>query len=313
MRAAVLGAAAAATLLGGVLAVTPLSTVESPAKDAVACSGASCERLASVLQPQAGPPATAPVAAAPVAPPLAAPPAPPAPAPAPPAPAPMPFLQPAAARVIAPTLAGPQPAAPGAAVPGTPAQPGAVIPGTNIPIPPELQNQAYAIVNSVVAAESAQVASPIISGVVGGASGLVGAVGSLGASAVTLVVLLNELNNGAGGGLTTANLVAMLIPGAGVIEQLDPALVAQLNTVDLAQLLRSVDVAKLNPADLTKLTSVPAIQAALRNLPPPNLAALPSPEQVLAVLHSLPPPQLPPLPPPPVICGPWIGFWQPCI
>ena len=286
MRTAVLGAAAAAALLGGVLAITPLNTVGTPPQGAMACSGAACERLASVLAPQAGPPAAPAL-------PLAAPPAPPAPAPAPPAPL---FGQPAAARVIAPALAGPPAGVPGLAAPATPGQPGAVIPGTNIPIPPELMNQANAIVNALVAAQSAQAASPIISGVVGGASGLVGAVGSLGASAVSLVVLLNELKNGTPGGLTTANLVSLLIPGANVIEQLDPQLTAQLNSVDLA-----------------KLTSVPAIQAALHSLPPPNLAALPSPDQVLAGLRSLPPPQLPPLPPPPVICGPWIGFWQPCI
>jgi hypothetical protein len=292
MRIAVLGAAAAA-LLGGALAITPLDTVDTPARGSAACTGASCERLASVLVPQAGPPA-APKLAAPAV-----------PAPAPPAPTsyvPPPLTHPAAARVIAPGLGAP-PAVPSATVPrlgvpAAPGQPGAVIPGTDIPIPPDLINQGYAIVNGVVAAESVQAAGPIIGGVVGGASGLVGAVGGVGGSALNILVTLEELRNGTGDP-TTANLISLLIPQVRVLQQLDPQLTAQLNSINLA-----------------KLTSVPAIQAALpalRNLPPPNLAALPSPEQVLAGLRTLPPPQLPPLPPPPVICGPWIGFWQPCI
>jgi hypothetical protein len=157
-------------------------------------------------------------------------------------------------------------------------------------------DQANQVMNALIAAEATQAAGPIIGGVVGGASGLVAAVASGGVGLVYLLTQLNQLNNT--GGLTTANLVKLLVPGANVLEQLDPAVVAQLNSVNLA-----------------KLTSIPGIQAALpsllpalRNLPPP---VLPSPEQVLGALHSLPPP--PPLPPPPVICGPWIGFWQPCI
>ena len=155
-------------------------------------------------------------------------------------------------------------------------------------------NQANTVVNALVAAEAAQAAGPIIGGVVGGASGLIAAVAAVGGSTVGILYLLNQLNQPNSAGLTTANLVKLLVPGANVLEQLDPAVVAQLNSVNLA-----------------KLTSIPAIQAALpmlRNLPPP---VLPSPEQVLGALHSLPPP--PQLPPPPVVCGPWIGFFQPCI
>lgn len=289
MRVAVLGAAAAA-VLGGAVAISPLSAVDKPTQASTACTVASCERMASVLVPQTGPTA-APAPAA-----IPAPPAPIA-APARPVP-PAPLLgQPAAARVIAPALVGPPaaPPVPALAAPTTPGQPTTYIPGTQIPIPPELMNQANAVVNALVAAQASQAAGPIIGGVVGGASGLISAVASLGGTGVTLVFLLNQLNQlNNTGNLTTANLVKLLVPGANVLEQLDPAVVAQLNSVNLS-----------------KLTSIPAIQAALpmlRNLPPP---VLPSPQQVLEALHNLPPP--PPLPPPPVICGPWIGWWLPCI
>ena len=126
-------------------------------------------------------------------------------------------------------------------------------------------NQANAVVNALVAAQASQAAGPIIGGVVGGASGLISAVAAVGGTGVSLVFLLNQLNQlNSTGSLTTANLVTLLVPGANVLEQLDPAVVAQLNSVNLA-----------------KLTSIPAIQAALpmlRNLPPP---VLPSPQQVL--------------------------------
>ena len=54
MRIAVLGAAAAA-LLGGTLAITPLITVGTPVRAPRACGNgvaAACERLASVLMPE---------------------------------------------------------------------------------------------------------------------------------------------------------------------------------------------------------------------------------------------------------------------
>jgi hypothetical protein len=156
-------------------------------------------------------------------------------------------------------------------------------------------NQANAVVNALVAAQAAQASGPIIGGVVGGISGLIATVAAVGGTGVSLLYLLNQLNST--GGLTNANLVSLLVPGASVLQQLDPAVTAQLNSVNLA-----------------KLASAPALQAsisALRSLPPP---ALPSPEQVLGALHSLPPPPPPPaLPPPPVICGPSIGFFTPCI
>ncbi len=115
MRVAVLGAAAAA-LLGGTLAIAPL---DRPAPrcarrgHAAACTGASCERLASVLVPQAGPPAGPALAGPPLAPPA---PAAAAPCTAGPSDA-LPAPHPAAAQVIAPGLAAP-PGAPSAAVPG---------------------------------------------------------------------------------------------------------------------------------------------------------------------------------------------------
>jgi hypothetical protein len=53
MRIAVLGAAASA-LLGGTLAVTPLTSVSTPLPSAGTCSngGAACGKVASVLMPE---------------------------------------------------------------------------------------------------------------------------------------------------------------------------------------------------------------------------------------------------------------------
>ena len=68
MRIAVAGAAAAA-VLGGLLAVTPLTTVSTPMPGAATCAnggaGAGCEKLASVLMPESPKPAPAPAAQAP--------------------------------------------------------------------------------------------------------------------------------------------------------------------------------------------------------------------------------------------------------
>ncbi len=51
MRIALLGAAASA-LVGGTLAVTPLTSVSTPIQASGACGGAKCERVASVLMPE---------------------------------------------------------------------------------------------------------------------------------------------------------------------------------------------------------------------------------------------------------------------
>src|SRR5438270_5180841 len=53
MRIAVLGAAASA-LLGGTLAVTPLTSVSTPLQTATTCgkSGVVCDKVASVLMPE---------------------------------------------------------------------------------------------------------------------------------------------------------------------------------------------------------------------------------------------------------------------
>ena len=54
MRTALIGAAASA-MLGGTLAITPLTTVNTPlpvaATAAGTCAGGKCERVASVLMP----------------------------------------------------------------------------------------------------------------------------------------------------------------------------------------------------------------------------------------------------------------------
>lgn len=309
MRVSVLGAAGAA-LLGATLAITPLDAPGVPVRGPGACSngaGGSCERLASVLAPQAGTPA-APALAAPA---LAAPPAPAPAAYAPPPP------NPVAAPVIAPGL-GASPAVPSAAVPGlgVPGVPGqTAIPGVGLPgvpgIPglptdisgydvPGLMNQAYALVNGVVGAEvAASTIGPITSGLLG-AAGIVAGLGGTGISALITLAYLNRLNNGgttAGGLAGAAKMVSMLVPGAASLQ--------------------------LPPVDLAQLANIPAVQAALpalSSLPAPNLAALPSPAAVVAGLKTLPPPQLPPLPqlpppppPPPMVCGPSIGFFRPCI
>ncbi len=297
MRVAVLGAAGA-TLLGATLAIAPLDapgvTVPTPGVCSNGASG-SCERLASVLAPQAGTPA---------APALAAPPAPAPAAYAPPPP------NPAGAPVIAPGLTT-SPAVPSAAVPtlGVPGVPGqTAVPGLGLPgvpgIPglpndingydlPGLMNQAYALVNGVVGADvAASTIGPITSGVLG-AAGIVAGLGGTGINALITLAYLNRLNGGSTIGSTTeaTKLVSMLAPTVATV----------VNTAQ-GQL----------PA-----ASVQALTANLRAVPPPNFAALPSPAAVVEGLKSLPPPQLPPLPPPPppppMVCGPWIGFFRPCI
>src|SRR5262245_1327146 len=137
MRIAAFGAAAAA-LLGGTLAVMPLSTDGTPMRGSGACgngAGTSCDRLASVLVPE---PATPPGGAASAGPVLAAPPASAAPAPAQaaePAYA-LPAPHPVAAQVPAPGGVGAQPGVPSASVPGlgVPAVPGqTALPAVGVP------------------------------------------------------------------------------------------------------------------------------------------------------------------------------------
>jgi hypothetical protein len=315
MRVAVLGAAGAA-LLGATLAITPLDTVGAPVRAPGACgngAGASCERLASVLAPQAGPAgqaAAVPALAAPVsiapAPALAAGPSDALPAP-----------HPVAAQVIAPGLAPrpgvPSAAVPGLGVPGVPGQttvPGLGVPGVGVPgIPglpgtdisgydlPGLLNQAYALVNGVVGADvAAATVGPITSGVLG-AAGIVAGVGGSGLNALITLAYLNRLNgSGIGSDLAgAAKLVSMLAPIVGT---------AQLPAVNLPAL-----AANLRALPGFAATALPGVA-----LPPP-----PSIPTLVAGLRALPPPQLPPLPPPPqlpsppVLCGPWIGFFRPCI
>lgn len=320
MRVAVLGAAGAA-LLGATLAITPLDTVGAPVRAPGACgngAGGSCERLASVLAPQAGPAgqaAAVPALAAPVsiapAPALAAGPSDALPAP-----------HPVAAQVIAPGLAPrpgvPSAAVPGLGVPGVPGQttvpglgvPGVGVPGVGVPgIPglpgtdisgydlPGLLNQAYALVNGVVGADvAASTIGPITSGVLG-AAGIVAGVGGSGLNALITLAYLNRLNgSGTGSDLAgAAKLVSMLAPIVGT---------AQLPAVNLPAL----------PANLRALPGLAATALPGVALPPP-----PSIPTLVAGLTALPPPQLPPLPPPPqlpsppAVCGPWIGFFRPCI
>jgi hypothetical protein len=315
MRVAVLGAAGAA-LLGATLAITPLDTVGAPVRAPGACgngAGGSCERLASILAPQAGPAgqaAAVPALAAPVsiapAPALAAGPSDALPAP-----------HPVAAQVIAPGLAPrpgvPSAAVPGLGVPGVPGQttvPSLGVPGVGAPgIPglpgtdisgddlPGLLNQAYALVNGVVGADvAASTIGPITSGVLG-AAGIVAGVGGSGLNALITLAYLNRLNgSGTGSDLAgAAKLVSMLAPTVGT---------AQLPAVNLPAL----------PANLPALPGLAATALPGVALPPP-----PSIPALVAGLRALPPPQLPPLPPPPqlpsppVLCGPSMGFFRPCI
>ena len=107
MRIAVIGAAAAA-MLGGTLAVLPISSISTPASSA-GCGG-GCQRLAAVLipAPDAPPGAAQPAAAGPSEPAAQAAPA-----------APGPAQVPTAANVIAPGLgAGPDDSSAASAVPG---------------------------------------------------------------------------------------------------------------------------------------------------------------------------------------------------
>jgi hypothetical protein len=315
MRVAVLGVAGAA-LLGATLAITPLDTVGAPVRAPGACgngAGGSCERLASILAPQAGPAgqaAAVPALAAPVsiapAPALAAGPSDALPAP-----------HPVAAQVIAPGLAPrpgvPSAAVPGLGVPGVPGQttvPSLGVPGVGAPgIPglpgtdisgydlPGLLNQAYALVNGVVGADvAASTIGPITSGVLG-AAGIVAGLGGSGLNALITLAYLNRLNgSGTGSDLAgAAKLVSMLAPTVGT---------AQLPAVNLPAL----------PANLRALPGLAATALPGVALPPP-----PSIPALVAGLRALPPPQLPPLPPPPqlpsppVLCGPSMGFFRPCI
>jgi hypothetical protein len=300
-------------LLGATLAITPLDTVGAPARAPGACgngAGASCERLASVLAPQAGTPAQPALAVPAVAAPVA-----PAPAPAQAAEPSngLPGPHPAAAQVIAPGLA-PQPGAPSAAVPGlgVPGLPGqtalpaaavpgipglSLPPGTDIPALPDLLNQAYAIVNGAVAANvAASTVGPLTSGVLG----VAGIVAGVGTSGLNLLVNLAYLNRLSGSGTSSnlagaAKLVSLLAPTVGTTQL--PAVSLQALAPDL-RALPGLSAAALPAVALPALPSVSTLVEGLKTLPPPQLPPLP------------PPPQLPP---PPVVCGPSIGFFRPCI
>ncbi|MGO9155872.1 hypothetical protein [Mycobacterium sp.] len=322
MRVAVLGAAGAA-LLGATLAIAPLDTPGAPVRGSGACgngAGGSCERLASVLAPQAGPAgqATGPALAAPV-------PAPPAPAQAAGPSYALPAPHPVAAQVIAPGLAPrpgvPSAAVPGLGVPGVPGQttvPGVGVPGVGVPgIPglpgvglpgtdisgydlPGLLNQAYALVNGVVGADvAASTIGPITSGVLG-AAGIVAGVGTSGLNLLVTLAYLNRLNgSGTSSNLAgAAKLFSLLAPTVGTAQL--PAVSVQALAANLPALpvLSVLSAAALPAVALPALPSVPALVAGLKTLPPPQLPPLPP---------------LPQLPPPPVLCGPAIGFFRPCI
>lgn len=310
MRIAVLGAATAA-LVGATLAITPLSTVGTPAPTRPACNngvvGPHCDRLANFLMPETQAHSEAVQPLTPAAPPNVV--AVPATATPPGGAAnvlPAPHAA-AAAQVVAPRVATP-PAVPTAAVPGVgapgvagqpvgtvPEVPGqAAAPGVpglpNAGLPSDLNdllNQGYSLVNGVVATNAAVNSIGPIVGSVAGVAGVTGSVASAGLGLLTTLAILNRGSDVTGAG----KLVSMLVPTVGL-----PTLTGVLPTV--------------GPTGLPALPAagLPALPAGLPSSPGglPSLAggigavgaALPA---IDGALHSLPPlPALPSIPLPSV-------------
>jgi hypothetical protein len=207
MRIALIGAAASA-LLGGTLAVTPLTSVSTPLSAGAACSGAKCERLAAVLlpdTPQPGPDAASaqPGAAS------AAPAASLGQSGAPVAASAASSGSSSPASFISPASSGSSGGAPGAALPGLPPLDASVLGGLpdagmlGIPNPETL---VPGLAGLVALPAGANAANAVVASVLGAGTGLVGLF-SYGASSVTSLAVTYALlqqdgiipKNGVGG------------------------------------------------------------------------------------------------------------------
>jgi hypothetical protein len=293
MRIAVMGAAAAA-LLGGTLALTPLSSVGTPTQRGETCdsgtTGEHCQRLASALMP--GYPASAELPAPAAAPAAAT--APAAPAPAEPAPAAPAFALPSALS----GGSGYQPSTPLAAVPNSGvANP--VTPGTsgvpNILQPwspgssgiPGLTDEAVAqATQSANLLASSYTTASVVPSVVNGVVGIGSVIGSAG---VGLLYTLAALN-GVGGNGGFGNIV-------GVAQLLAPTVLPVLDSAGSALQAGIAQapaiIASLPGLGLPGLPNLGALIGALPPLPGlglPGLAGLPNAEAILATLQSLPAP-----------------------
>ncbi|MCV7381985.1 hypothetical protein H7K38_25560 [Mycobacterium alsense] len=318
MRIAVLGAAASA-FVGGTLAVTPLTSVSTPIPATGTCGkGVVCEKVASVIMPEAPAPSGEGVPAAQAGGPVTpfseaanviAPPGPPAPG-----------GGPAAAGAV-PGFGG----SPGAGIGGAP---GAGVPGAGVGIPadlgglpdPALVLPALAGLPAAAAIPNdAAVALSVVQGVVGVGGSVVGigtgVVATLSTAAIALVYLKSA-------GLLPANftLGVPAIPGIGFPFQNAAAAIpgAAAAIPGAAAAIPAVTAAASHVA-LPPLPAAPALPAlpplpagppplpALPPLPagPPALPALPA-APALPALPPLPagPPALPALPAPPPLPGP---------
>jgi hypothetical protein len=302
MRIAVLGAAAAA-LLGGTLAVTPVTSVSTPMPTGGTCSngmgGAGCEKLASVLMPEAPAPAAQQ--------------------------APTPF--PEAGNVIAPGVA-PEPSGPAAAniVPGVATGPGvgggapviggAVVPGADLGALPNVNlggiPDPYAVIPGVVPAVAAAaglaaaprgafVAMSLIRGVVGIGTSVMSTAYM---GAIAAVYLKNA-------GLLPSNigLPSLSIPGLSNVTNAVAAVPALASIPGAAAALPSVSLPKVGLPAAPALPALPAVglpaAPALPALPAIGLPAAPA----LPAVGLPAPPRLPgpPAIPHPRLCTPSLG------
>ncbi len=308
MRIALAGAAASA-LLGGTLALTPLTSVTTPLTGGGTCGGAKCERVASVLMPETPKPMAS-------------------------EPGPGQFSQ---AAYVTPPGGPAEPGAPSAAsvTPGVASTPGFVgggAPAAGVPsvglggLPDQgasglpdanelLPGLAPAVNNAVGLAAvpyGVNAAYSIINGVVGVGGGVVGvasaAVGTVTSAAIALVYLQNL-------GILPKNLS---LPGVGL-----PSLPGIGAPAFAAAALPAIPAVNLpGVPSLPGLPALPALPggdpAALAAAALPLLASapagLPAPPALPAGLPALPaPPALPALPalpgPPPLprLCTPSLG------
>ena len=300
MRITIIGAASAA-VLGGALAVTPVSSVSTP-MPAGGC-GAGCERLASVLMPEAGPPSDQAVSANP---------------------APKPFS--AAANVIAPG-SSPDPSEPsvdtstaGGTEPristgtgvssssGLQAVPGAGLPALS-DVDPLNTLGGVGGLNTLAAApsslQSVQTAYSILQGTVGVAGSVVGIGTGIVGTASTAAIAIAYLHNA---GLLPSSISLPSLPNVSIPAL--PAAAAALPAVSLPS------AAALPAASLPSVPSLPAAGLpSLPSLPAVGLPALPALPAGLPALPAVGPPALPaiPLGPPPLPSIPHPRFCTPSL
>ena len=289
MRITIIGAASAA-VLGGALAVTPVSSVSTP-MPAGGC-GAGCERLASVLMPEAGPPSD-PAAANP---------------------APKPFS--AAANVIAPG-SNPDPSEPsvdtstaGGTEPrvsiGTGvsnSSGGQAVPGAGLPalsdIDPLNTLGGVGGLNTLAAApsslQSVQTAYSILQGTVGVAGSVVGIGTGIVGTASTAAIAIAYLHNA---GLLPSSISLPSLPNISIPGITTAAAAVPAVSLPSAAALPAASLPSLPSLPAVGLPALPALPAGLPALPAVGLPALPA--------IPLGPPPLPAIPHP-KLCTPSFG------